>query len=178
MALRGSSAKRYAEALLDLALERRSVDEWRESLDRVAAGFSADVLKILSAPSIGMEPRRRAIELATADEPIAIRALLVQLFEREQVRLLPQIARAFHALLDERAGIEPAVIATAVPLDEAARRELVERLERESGRRLRASFAVDPDLLGGAVVRVGDHQLDGSLRTRLDLLRQRLAAGT
>lgn len=177
MALTGSTPKRYAEALLDLAEQQDAVEEWRTSVDRVAASLSGDVLRMLASPAYPLQARRSALELATAGEPAAVRSLLVTLLERDRIGLLPAVARAFRDLLDARAGIEKAVMTTAVPLDESERRALVRRLESSSGRKLRARFEVDPSIVGGMLVRIGDHQLDGSVRTRLAVMRQRLAVG-
>lgn len=178
MALGGSSARRFAEAALALAVEQNAVDSWRGSLDRVAAALAGATLRLLRAPSISLAARRRALEEAVAGEPAGVRALLEMLLERDRIALLPDVARTYRELLDARAGVEKAVLTTAVPLDEAARRDLVARLERLTDKKLRATFSVDADALGGVVVRIGDHQVDGSVRTRLALLREQLAGRT
>ena len=177
MALTGSSAKRYAEAVLQLAEESRDVAQWTNALDRITQSLSPQALRLLAAPSFPLEARRTALERVTADESPGIKSLLQTLLERERIALLPAIARAYHDLLDEREGIERAVITTAVPMDEARQRDIVDRLERITGKKLRATFVVEPALQGGVVVRVGDHQVDGSVRTRLALMRQQLAQG-
>ncbi len=173
----GFAARRYAEALADLAAERRVINEVRGSLDRVAQALSGEALRLLAAPSFPLKTRRRALDAAFGEEASAVRSLLVTLLERDRIALLPAITRAYHDLIDARAGIEKAVITTAAALDERERRSLIERLERASGKRLRPTFAHDPSLIGGALVRIGDHQIDGSVRTRLASLRERLAAG-
>ena len=89
---------------------------------------------------------------------------------------MPQIAFAFGDLVDQREGIAKARITTAVALDDAARRELVRRLERESGTKLRATFAVDPMLIAGAKIQVGDHLVDSSVRAKLVALGRQLAS--
>lgn len=175
MALRGASARRYAEAVLELADERRAVAAWTTSLDRVAAALDRDTLRLLASPSIASADRRAALERACEREPAGVRALLLNLLERDRILLFPEIVRAFHDLLDARAGIGKAVVTTALPLDDRAQRDLVARLEKATGRKLRASFAVDPAMLGGTIVRVGDHQVDASLRGRLARLRAHLA---
>jgi F-type H+-transporting ATPase subunit delta len=178
MALGGSKARRYAEAFLELAEEGGATDTWVESLDRVVASLSEEGIRLLANPTFPTEMRRRALEAAVESEPAGVRSLLVTLLERDAITALPAITRAVHDLLDKRAGIEKAVIATAVPIGESERRDIVARLERETEKRLRATFAVDPALQGGLVVRIGDHQVDGSVRTRLATLRQVIAQGT
>src|SRR5437899_4066619 len=105
-----------------------------------------------------MKERIEALTSALRGEPDVIRSLLILLLETDRIALVPQIALAFGDLVDQREGIAKARITTAVALDEPARRELVHRLEHESGRRLRATFAVDPTLIGGARVQIGDHR--------------------
>ena len=89
---------------------------------------------------------------------------------------MPQIALVFGDLVDRREGIAKARITTAVPLDEPARRTLVGRLEETSGVRLRATFAVDPAIIGGARVQIGDHLIDSSVFAKLTALGRELAS--
>jgi F-type H+-transporting ATPase subunit delta len=178
MALAGSTARRYAEAFIELADEHDATDDWVASLDRIASGLAADALRLLANPTFPLEMRRRALDAAIESEQPGARSLLVTLLEREQIAAVPAIARAVHELLDRRAGIEPAVVTTAVPIDESERRALVARLENETGKRLRVTFTQDPSLHGGLIVRIGDHQVDGSVRTRLAALRSLMAQGT
>ena len=78
--------------------------------------------------------------------------------------------------MDRREGIAQARITTAVPLKDGEQRELVSRLQRESKRKLRATFAVDPTLIGGAKVQIGDHLIDSSVRAKLVALGRQLAS--
>jgi F-type H+-transporting ATPase subunit delta len=178
MPLTGAAPKRYAEAVLELAEESRTVEEWTAALDRIVEKLNPESLRLLGAPSYPLESRREALSQVTADEPAGVRALMQTLLERERMALLPAIVRAFHDLLDARAGVEKAVITTAVELSESERADLVARIERISGTRLRATFSVDPAIQGGLIVRIGDHQIDGSVRTRLRALREQLAQGS
>jgi F-type H+-transporting ATPase subunit delta len=123
-----------------------------------------------------MKQRVDALTSAIESEPDVVRSLLILLLESDRIALVPQIALAFGDLVDQREGIAKARITTAVPLDEPARRELVRRLERESGRKLRATFAVDPTLIGGAKVQVGDHLIDSSVQAQLIALGRQLAS--
>lgn len=175
MTLRGSSAKRYAEALLELALEQGAVEDWKSDLARLAVAFPVEISSLLSAPTIAFSARRNALREATRSESPRVRALLEHLLELGRLALLPRIARAYDDLLDERAGVRRATVTTAVALDEDERRALARRLEGVTGLRLRTGFEVRPEILGGSIVRVGDHQVDASLATRLATLRRQLA---
>jgi F-type H+-transporting ATPase subunit delta len=176
MALSGSAARRYAEALVELARDKRAVDETRGSLEKLAPVFDRVTVAGLRDPSVPMKQRVDALTSALGSEPDVVRSLLILLLETDRIALVPQIALAFGDLVDRREGIAKAQITTAVPLDERARRELVQRLERESGRKLRATFAVDPTLIGGAKVQIGDHLIDSSVHAKLIALGRQLAS--
>lgn len=177
MASGGSAARRYAEALLDIAIETNVVDELRVSLDRVASALAGQPTRRLSDPGLPLARRLEVANTGVANEPQPIRALVALLVRRARVALLPAVAATYGDLVDRRAGIAKAKITTPVALDEAQRSAFVQRLERSSGKMLRATFAVDPSLLGGAKVQVGDHLIDGSIRAQLERLRTQLAAG-
>jgi F-type H+-transporting ATPase subunit delta len=176
MALSGSAARRYAEALLALSPNERAVADLRASLEKLAPVFDRVTVAGLRDPSVPMKQRVEAVNAALRGEPDVTRSLLVLLLETDRIALVPQIALAFGDLVDRREGIAKARITTAVPLKEPDQRELVNRLERESGRKLRATFAVDPALIGGAKVQIGDHLIDSSVRTKLVALGRQLAS--
>ena len=176
MALSGSAARRYAEALLALSPNERAVADLRASLEKLAPVFDRVTVAGLRDPSVPMKQRIAALSAALAGEPASIRSLMVLLLETDRIALVPQIALAFGDLVDRREGIAKARITTAVPLKEPDQRELVNRLERESGRKLRATFAVDPALIGGAKVQIGDHLIDSSVHARLIALGRQLAS--
>jgi len=179
VALAGSGARRYAQAMLDIATRDEQdgqVDAFRDSLTALAAGLGAGSLRSLRDPSVPLARRMDALRAVTASEPTAIRSLLLLLAQRDRLALLPGIATALADLVDRRAGIAKAKITTAITLDEPQQTAFVQQLERASGKKLRASFAVDPGLIGGAKVQVGDHLIDTSVRAKLDALRTQLAS--
>ena len=176
MALSGSAARRYAEALLALAPDERTVVGLRTSLEKLAPVFNRVTIASLRDPSVPVKQRAEALSSALKGEPEVIRSLMVLLLESDRIALVPQIALAFGDLVDRRAGIAKARITTAVSLDETAGRELVSRLERTSGLKVRATFAVDPTLIGGAKVQIGDHLIDSSVHAKLAALGRQLAS--
>ena len=171
----GSAARRYAEAIYDLAAAERSVDAYRASLDALAAGITPAAIRALRDPSVPVARRLAAVDAATAGQPKAIRAVLLLLEQRDRIVILPDIARAYGDLVDRRAGIVKAKITTAVPLDDAQRKAFVARLETSTGKKISAAFAVDAELIGGARVQLGDHLIDSSVRAQLAALRSQLA---
>ena len=176
MALSGSSARRYAEALYQIAVSEKAVPAFGTSLDGLRRAFRPDVLRSLRNPGIPLRARRAALDAATAAEPKAIGSLLGLLLERERIALFPQVADAYAELVERRAGIVKGRITTATELSTSERDELVRSLERSSGKKIRATFAVDESLIGGAKVQVGDRLIDSSLKAQLAELERELAS--
>jgi F-type H+-transporting ATPase subunit delta len=176
MALEGSSARRYAEALYQIAAGENAVDDFAASLQRLAQALTGDVLRALRNPGVPLRARRAAIDAATDGEPKAIGSLLDLLLERERIALFPPIAVAYADLVERRAGFVKGRITTATELSKGERDELVQRLERTSGLKVRATFDVDPSLIGGAKVQVGDRLIDTSLKAQLAELQRELAS--
>ena len=175
MAQSGSGARRYAEAVLEIATEEGAVPAYRRSLDRVGAALGPETIRVIRDPRVPLERRRAALAAGLTDEPKAIRAVLELLLQRDRIALVPDIVRAYGDLVDKREGIAKARITTTVALDEGQRADLVSRLEQSSGKRIRATFTVDPGIIGGAKVQIGDRLIDASLRTQLDHLARQLA---
>jgi F-type H+-transporting ATPase subunit delta len=175
MALTGSSARRYAEALYQIASSEKAVDEFAASFERLRQALVGEILRALRNPGVPVRSRRAAIEAATAGEPKAIRSLLGLLLERERIALFPQIAIAYSDLVERRAGIVKGRITTATELNTGERADLVARLERSSGKKIRATFAVDESLIGGAKVQIGERLIDSSLKAQLAELERELA---
>jgi F-type H+-transporting ATPase subunit delta len=175
-ALTGSSARRYAEAVYQIAVSEKAVDDFAASFERLRQALGREILRALRNPGIPLRSRRAAIDAATAGEPKAIRSLLDLLLERERVALFPQIAASYIDLVERRAGIVRGRITTATEIGASEREQLVRRLERSSGKKIRATFTVDASLIGGAKVQIGDRLIDSSLKAQLDELGRELAS--
>jgi F-type H+-transporting ATPase subunit delta len=176
MALSGSSARRYAEALLQIATTEKTEEEFAASFERLRQALSSEILRALRNPGVPLRTRHAAIEAATAGEPKAIRSLLGLLLERERIAMFPQISVAYADLVERRAGIVKGRITTATELSSSQREDLVLRLERSSGKKIRSTFAVDESLIGGAKVQIGDRLIDSSLKAQLAELERELAS--
>lgn len=177
MARRVGSARRYAEAAFEVESEANAVDAWHDDLRRAAAIASDEKLaRILENPAIDEKRRRDALEGALGVAAKGVLNLSLLLLERRRLELLPAVAEHFHRLVNARDGIVEGVVTSAAPLDETDVQELRTKLEPIAGGSLELDYRVDPALLGGVVVRLGDRLLDGSVRGRLERLRARLVS--
>src|SRR5579875_3681040 len=162
------TARRYAEAAFALARQTQAEDAWARDLQRLADLLAVPVAeKALTSPAVPAAQKLAAIDAELPDLQPPVRNL-VQL-------LLRDIAAAYRELWHRARGIVTAQVTTAVPLSDAQRALLAERLGRYVGRQVELETNVDPSIMGGVVARVGDLLLDGSVRGRLEALRRRLA---
>jgi F-type H+-transporting ATPase subunit delta len=180
MARSRGSARRYAEAAFQIAQRDGTVDTWRSDLATAAEILGReDALRVLANPAVPYEARAELAERITAGDisPPALN-LVRLLLRRGRIDLLPGVAREFYRLYARREGITEATIVSAAPLDPSEEQALRQRLIEMTGGRVEMDFTIDPSILGGVVVRLGDRLMDGSVRGRLERLRSRLAAGT
>jgi len=172
-------ARRYAEAAFEISVEQQALDRWRADIGVIAEYFGTHQLKfILGEPNVRLERKEQIVrDLLTGKvQPEALSFALV-LTERSLVGLAPRIKDAFEILYNNYKGQTPATVTTAVPLDDATRQRIVADLQTQTGKRILLDERVDPSILGGAIVRVGDSLMDGSVRQRLAILRNQIAQG-
>ena len=179
MARRESAARRYAEAAFQVATRDKTVEAWRSELDSAAAIVAEERIgRALANPSIPLQTR-----IATAEAtfgPLVGRQvlnLIALLLRRGRIEELPRLAAEFRRLDDARQGITHATATSASSLTADEVNALTKRLEQFTGGRVELDVQVDPSLLGGLVVRVGDRLIDGSVRSRLERLRMQLVSG-
>lgn len=177
MALTRTTARRYAEAAFEIAERDDSLAAWLAALAVAEERLTApDVLRLLSNPAIDAAARVEVLErLLGQDVTGAPRNLLALLVRRGRFELLPAVIREFTRLDHRREGIVEAVVTSATALDAAEIEALQQRLMAMTGSRVQMQQQVDPDLLGGIEVRVGDRLIDGSVRGRLERLRTDLS---
>jgi F-type H+-transporting ATPase subunit delta len=174
-----SAAKRYAQAVFSLGKEQGTLDAWQSDLgllanvvaDRAAATY-------LSNPSVAGERKVATIEGALGDDvQPETRNLVKMLVERGRITLLPQIQEIFDDQLRAERGIAVAQVTTAERLNDAERELVREKLEAMTGQRIELALKIDPEIIGGIIVRIGDQVIDGSVRNKLEKMRARLASG-
>jgi F-type H+-transporting ATPase subunit delta len=178
MAMRGASARRYAEAAFELAVEQNALDAWARDLHNIAAFVSEpQVAGLLSSGRVPREERQKLLAVALEQQvgPLALN-LARLLDDRGKLVLAPDIARAFDEMADERQGRAHATVTTAVALSEDDQRAVTQRLSQLTGKQVTVTSVVDESIIGGIVARIGDQLIDGSTRSRLVALKRRLQA--
>ncbi len=175
-----SASLQYANALADIAMAQGAADPVAKQLAGFAALYaeSAELRNFLASPAVTKEAKHRVIEklLARVGASKMVRNFLFVVVDHQRTHVLPEIIGAFHEVIRQRQGITEAQVASAVELSKAQKAEMEFTLEKMTGKRVEAKFSLEPGLLGGAIVRVGDTVYDGSLRGRLNELRARLTS--
>ena len=177
MAKRDSAPRRYAEAAFQLAERDDSIETWRRELEGAVTTLEGQLLPVLANPALPLDDRLKTADRVFASLSQPVRNLILLLVKRHRIEQLPRVADEFARLDDRRNGITNATATSAAPLTDLEVRALTARLEQMTGGRVALTTDVDEGLLGGLVVRVGDRLIDGSVRGRLERLRNQLASG-
>jgi len=175
-----SASLQYANALAEIALEQGAAEPARKQLAEFASMYeeSTELRNFLGSPAVDRETKHAVIEKlgARVGASRIIRNFLFVLIDNGRTHNLPEILTTFERVLQERQGVAEAEVASARELNESQKSGLLKTLQKVTGKKIQAKYTLEPQLLGGAVVRIGDTIYDGSVRKQLDQLRARLAA--
>jgi F-type H+-transporting ATPase subunit delta len=133
---------------------------------------------LLENPEVESRQKVQALREILADSDELVRNFLLLVVEKGRAQELAEIVREFDALVAAEEGILDVEVTTAVELSDAEATKLLEQIEQVSGRRLRATREVDPELIGGFVLRAGSYRADASVRGRLQRLGRELKGAT
>ncbi len=175
-----SVVRRYAQALFDTAARAGSVDQVEEDLRAMTQVFTSSprLVQVLRAPVIAGERKQRLVEqlFGTRVSPLTLRFLILVITRRRE-EILDAVYPEFQRLANEQRGLMTVQVTSATPLSDAERSSLSAALARKTGKRVVLEGRLDPSIIGGLVLRIGDTIVDGSVRTRLQQLRNRLLVG-
>ena len=175
-----SASLQYANALADIALAQGAAEPTLKQLADFGAIYaeSAELRNFLASPAVDREVKHDVLEklVARLGASKILRNFLFVIVDHGRTHILPEIVAAFQDVVRQRQGIAEAEIFTAIELSAAQKAEFAFTLERLTGKRIEAKYSIEPALLGGALVRIGDAIYDGSLRHGLDEMRARLVA--
>ena len=175
-----SANLQYANAMADIALAQGAAEPAAKQLQDFGAAYaqSAELRTFLASPAVGIEDKHAVIEKIAAwlGASKIIRNFLFVIADHRRTHLLPEVIAAFEQVIRQRQGVDEAEVTSAVELTASQKKEMAVTLTKLTGNKVETKYALEPALLGGAVVRIGDTIYDGSLRTRLNEMRARLAA--
>jgi len=170
-------AQVYSRALFEVAKDHDKVDELREQLGQFtdALDENRDLAVFFFSPSFSTQEKKDGLErvLDGADE--ALVNFLGMLMENHRMPVIFRIRRQYDELWKQENQLLGVHITSAIELDEATVKQIGDTIGEQTGQRVDLSSRVDPDILGGIVLRVGNSILDASIRTRLDRLRKQVA---
>jgi len=175
-----SVARNYAEALLTLSRKADDAAGWGTMLRQLVDAIESDetLRQFLDTPRVGAERKSAVLTAALGDRvPHLFMRFLQQLVNNRRQMLLPTIANEYDTLLDASQGIVHAQVTVARETGDDERAAIATRLSSVVGKKVVPHLTIDPSILGGVVVRIGDTVMDGSLRRKLGVLRRRMNTG-
>jgi F-type H+-transporting ATPase subunit delta len=169
-------ARNYAEALFQLGERSGNADRYADLLDAVAAAVEQTprIQAVLMSPRVPKSEKSKLFGDALQGVPREFVLFLQAVIRRGRQQLFRQIATEYLGLLDVKHDRVRAGVTLARVPDERLKRSIQDALTRQLGKQVIPAFSVDPEILGGAIVRVGERVLDGSLRRRMTKLRRQL----
>jgi F-type H+-transporting ATPase subunit delta len=167
----------YARALFEVAQDQDKLDLVRDQLGEFADALSEthELQVFLFSPYFSTKEKEEGLERVVTDADPAILNFLKLLVEKHRMPVLFRIRAEYDALWEEENKLLPVQITSAVELDSAIVSQLGDRIAEQTDRKVDISSQVDPDILGGIVVQVGNSVLDASVRNRLEQLRKQVA---
>src|SRR5918999_3863375 len=170
-------AEVYARSLFEVAKEHDVLDRIHDELGEFAEALEDDrTLQVfLFSPYFSSEEKREGVKKIVSDADERMVNFLELLAERHRMPAIFRIKREFDALWAEENQLLPVTVTSAVELDEGLVEDIGRRIEQQTGRRVELSSSVDPDVLGGLKVSVGNLVLDATVRNRLEQLRKQVA---
>jgi F-type H+-transporting ATPase subunit delta len=167
----------YARSLFEVAVDQDKLDVVREELGAFADALAEtrELQVFFFSPYFSTQEKKDGLERAVTGADEAIMNFLELLIEKHRMPAIFRIRARYDALWEEANRLLPVQITSAVELDEGTIKELGDRISEQTGRKVELSSSIQPDILGGIVVRVGNSVLDASIRNRLDQLRRAVA---
>jgi F-type H+-transporting ATPase subunit delta len=172
-------ARVYARSLFEVALEQGKLDELREQVAQFADALNEhrDLAVFFFSPYFSTEEKQDALKRVLDGAEASLLNFLSLLIENHRMPIIFRVRHEYERLWDEENKTLPVEITSAIELDQATTESLGKKIGERAGRKVTLAARVDPDILGGIVVRVGNSILDASIRNRLEQLRRHVAQG-
>jgi ATP synthase F1 delta subunit len=172
-------AEVYARSLFEVAKEEDKLDEVREQLGEIADAIAGDrdLQVFFFSPYFSSEEKVQGLDKAISGADDTLTNFLTLLVEKHRMPALFRIRQQFDRLWQDENQILPVQVTSAIELDEDTVKNIGDQIGKRTGRKVELSSEVDPDILGGLVLQVGNSVLDASIRNRLENLRKSVARG-
>ena len=170
-------AQVYARSLFEVATERDQLDDVRDQVGQFADALhdSRELQTFFFSPYFSTEEKKQGLGKAVVDADPTVRNFLELLVENHRMPVIFRVRRELDRLWQETHQLLPVQITSAVELDEGVVKRIGDEIGRQTGRTVELTATVDPEVIGGIVLRVGNSILDASIRTRLERLRKQVA---
>jgi F-type H+-transporting ATPase subunit delta len=169
-------AKRYSQAIFEIAKEHNTFDKWQENLQKIVLlAQNPEFVSVMENPKFSTEEKVKLLDVQLKNtDPLALN-LAYLLTGKGVFGLITDIYADYQKILDNYRGIDQAEVTTAVPLNETEKQQMAERLSQITGRKIIMTMHVDPNIIGGVIAKVGEKLIDGSTRSQLAALKNDLA---
>ncbi len=169
----------YARALFEAAQEQGRLDVVRDQLGQVVDALESarDLQVFFFSPYFSTEEKRNGLARTLTDADPLVTNFLELLIENHRMPVIFRMRRALDGLWERENRLLPVEVTSAIALDDAAVAQIGEQIGAQTGRRIELTSTIDPNILGGIVLRVGNAILDASIRNRLEQLRRQVARG-
>ena len=167
----------YARSLFEVAQEQGKLDDVREQLGEFADALDSnqEMQVFFFSPYFSTPEKEDGLGKVVSDAEPIVENFLLLLIEKHRMPTVFAVRRVFDELWRQENKLLPVEITSAIELDQSTVKQIGDRIGEETGQRIDLSERVDPDILGGLVVRVGNSIIDASIRSRLDSLRKQVA---
>jgi F-type H+-transporting ATPase subunit delta len=172
-------AQVYARSLFQVAREQGKLDVLREQLGQVAdaIGSNRELQTFFFSPYFSTEEKENALDVVLVGAEAILVNFLKLLIEKHRMPVIARIRAQYERLWEEENRLLPVEVTSAIALDPATTEEIGNAIGERTGRRVELAARVDPNIIGGIVVRIGNSILDASIRNRLEQLRRTVAQG-
>ena len=170
-------SKRYASALFEVALENKNYKEVREEMNFILACLKEEpeLYELLKSPLINVVEKKDVISTIFKDELTQeVYNFLRIIIDRGRESYLEDIINIYSTLVDDVENKVDGVAITAIPMEKADLLKLEENLSKSSGKNVQLENQVDPEIIGGVLVKIGDKVIDGTIKSRLALMQEKM----
>ena len=171
------AAIRYAKAILDLASSKNSAGAVANDMKFIATTIDSnlELSTFIQNPTISVEVKEKALLEVFANSNGVIKGLFHLLFENKRFEILGEIATEYNNLFDESNGVQVAKVTTAIAMDAALEAKVLAKVATFSDKKITIENTVDPSIIGGFILRIGDQQYNASVANRLQVLKRELS---